>query len=596
MRVEFVSPTSTFDENCTSQNNIDKYVVPTHLLYENDDETRFSEIGSFGRLHSELRNLIRRDAPIISARTIISTAVSLLFNARFARTGRIPRELFAFACADLAVTGKRAYFGKQEGDIPLTSIDFDELAFAIITDVQLTFPSAREVDIRSCITSIYERIFRVAWSLQGPPAYRIRFRSSLGWITVSGEDDQPHRPVNVFTSQYPQFNVNVSLVANSIRRNLPLRDININTRFIVASNLLPSSSFPENPTNLPPNASITIPPPVGSGRNIIVFIHGHSSRAEEFEDLAPLILSESERRGQPFIIISLDLPCAGYTDMFNSEEYISPLIESRNVDTTNPSGHFPGLSVMEEFICRFIETLNIEDRILAIIGGSLGGNLTLRLGRRSDHRSRFIRNIVSWSAASVWNSFLEPHHLIDELAKNLALDSATASMEATRMESSDPLLNDSARIAYFNNVFIALPLDLEPIYRIRRQPDHWYRDDWQFCKLFHIENSMLDRQEIYHQYFRQMHWRIALEQLIFSQNLRERGTPLYLSNRARTLLLAGEADNYDFTNIYNATMELARNMVDTEGRCILVSNTGHSIHNERPRWFTNEIINFLLYQ
>lgn len=38
---------------------------------------------------------------------------------------------------------------------------------------------------------------------------------------------------------------------------------------------------------------------------------------------------------------------------------------------------------------------------------------------------------------------------------------------------------------------------------------------------------------------------------------------LLLSNRARTLLLAGEADNYDFTNIYDAIMELAQNMIDT---------------------------------
>jgi hypothetical protein len=38
---------------------------------------------------------------------------------------------------------------------------------------------------------------------------RIAIRKNLGWITVSGEDDPPHRPVNVPAANYPQFNLDV---------------------------------------------------------------------------------------------------------------------------------------------------------------------------------------------------------------------------------------------------------------------------------------------------------------------------------------------------------------------------------------------------
>ena len=178
------------------------------------------------------------------------------------------------------------------------------------------------------------------------------------------------------------------------------------------------------------------------------------------------------------------------------------------------------------------------------------------------------------------------------MGKRLALNTAFISLRTTREESPDPELNDKARVEYFDNVFIKVPLDLI-IWSVKRQPEQWYRDNWQPCKIFHIENAMLERQEIYCRQFRQMHWRIALEQLIFSQNLREDGRPLYERNRSNILLMAGEGDNYDFTKIHDATRTLALRMVSTPGECLLLSDTGHSIHNERPNWFSDRMLRFL---
>lgn len=48
-------------------------------------------------------------------------------------------------------------------------------------------------------------------------------------------------------------------------------------------------------------------------------------------------------------------------------------------------------------------TPRITNRIAAVFGGSLGGNLGLRLGRRRP-RPPWLRNVVTWSPASVWKA------------------------------------------------------------------------------------------------------------------------------------------------------------------------------------------------
>lgn len=125
----------------------------------------------------------------------------------------------------------------------------------------------------------------------------------------------------------------------------------------------------------------------------------------------------------------------------------------------------------------------------------------------------------------------------------------------------------------------------------------WYRADWKPCKDDHIFTARTDRFEIYHQYFRRWHWRVAGEQLIYSHvahaKYEDSLSPYrYELNRARQLLAAGEKDNYKWANIYNATRELAEKMVKTPGRSLFLLDTGHSIHVERPRYLADQIVSF----
>jgi hypothetical protein len=55
------------------------------------------------------------------------------------------------------------------------------------------------------------RAYRVAWALRDTDIKaRDALRERLGWIAVSGEDDAPHRPVNVLSAPYPQYDVAVT--------------------------------------------------------------------------------------------------------------------------------------------------------------------------------------------------------------------------------------------------------------------------------------------------------------------------------------------------------------------------------------------------
>jgi pimeloyl-ACP methyl ester carboxylesterase len=108
----------------------------------------------------------------------------------------------------------------------------------------------------------------------------------------------------------------------------------------------------------------------------------------------------------------------------------------------------------------------------------------------------------------------------------------------------------------------------------------------------------LARREIYNPSFRRWHWRLAVEQLVYSHFDRYmRGNPSspirYEDNSVRQLLVAGARDDFEFSNIFPSTQDLAEAMVNTPGRSLFLAETGHSIHVERPRYFAGEIVRFL---
>src|SRR5262249_3481243 len=176
---------------------------------------------------------------------------------------------------------------------------------------------------------------------------------------------------------------------------------------------------------------------------------------------------------------------------------------------------FSLLSFMEKFIIRFVAALStrlgrpglVESRIAAVVGGSLGGNLALRLARRE---GPWARNAVAWDAGSVWRSLVRPLSTIsgspsdDVHTKEILVGVLGATPKVGPPETGE------SRDAFFKDVF---DQGLPP--SNQTQPQQWYGDDF-WAKSQYIAGARLDRRETYTCQFRQWHWRVSLEELMWS--------------------------------------------------------------------------------
>jgi len=322
---------------------------------------------------------------------------------------------------------------------------------------------------------------------------------------------------------------------------------------------------------------------------VILFLHGHSSGAEEALAIIPQILKAGLELGTKYSVISIDLPNNGYSESFDH------LRVAPSEATTYPAGigdhttpiRTPALDFVEDFIVAFVDALDrvtpTKDRFAGVIGGSLGGNLGLRLGRRPLAANPWLNaGIVSWSPASVWPPLVE-----NEVLRK-GPDSSKENWQKPEIPSS--------RTEHFSQVYdqwvgagILVP---------HTQPYFWYRDDWEPCKTWHILESRVSRQEVYDANLRQWHWRLAGEQLIYSHVDRvnhhdDTSPPRYTMNTVRLLLVAGRRDDAPGVHIYRHTQELADHMVATPGRSLFLNDTGHSIHAERPKFLGAQIAEFL---
>jgi pimeloyl-ACP methyl ester carboxylesterase len=492
----------------------------------------------------------------------------------------------ATALADLAVTGRIAYAAFRAHP-PQDSDLLDQVRNRLPLLLQAPPDENR---VRASVVSALDRAYLVAWALRAPnPSTRMEIRRSLSpaWIAVSGEDDMPDRPVNVGSAPYPQFDISVTCPSST---GTPL---NIRTRYMIAA---------ANPIRPPPNGSPTQPirvipgtavPSIPLDHEVILFIHGQSSRAEECGDLVNPLIQTGLQHGKNYAVIAFDLPCNGYSEILDHTA-VAPSNATQFTSKppgAGPEATYPLLDFLVRFVITFVDTLDqevqIKNRVAAIIGGSLGGNLCLRLGERNDQA--WIRNIVAWSAGSVWPSFNHNQTLW------FALDKAQQWMDEDEAE-----VNMLDRVSYFYRVFIA-PSGLSG----PTQPEQWYSPNWR-CTKEYIDNARRDIQERYNPRFRRWHFRVGLEELLFSHwtgEMRPTG-----ANRTNTLLIAGHDDDVDSAKtiihgvpesvpmIYTWSKRLAATMAAsprTPGNSLFLLNTGHSVHVERPLLLAQQIIRFI---
>ena len=545
------------------------------------------------RLIATLRDAAKTRNPY----EILAQSAAAFFRAQNPTAGSVPQEdeELGNALADLAVTGRRTYCllatppltplhelqvqGAERSHIDLGTSPYTATELvAKVGGLLAPLVSASPTQSDSAVNAALDRAFTTAWALRGPVAERTATRPALGWIAVSGEDDMPHRPTNVPAPPFEQYEIPVTVPATGSHPELTLQ-----TRFLIASPAAPASArTPHTLRELPPDPE----PEVPDGNNVILFLHGHVSGAEEALTLIPLLHLAGLARGTKFSVISVDLPNCGYSESFDHEKVaISSATQWPSGPIDREPIRTPVLDFVEDFVVAFVDALDqitpIKDRFSGVIGGSLGGNLGLRLGRRSPMPAWLDRGIVSWNAASVWDAMVNDH------IKSQAPGKCMNNWEASEF--------DDSRRNYFHEVYdtVVIPVVL-PV----TQPQLWYRPGWQPCKRLHITASRIARREVYSENLRKWHWRVAGEQLIFSHVDRvdrwDSNSPWrYELNVVKHLLIGSALDNFTGSNIFDATRTLAGLMTTTPGTGLFLSNTGHSVHFERPRFLAREIVNFL---
>jgi hypothetical protein len=528
-----------------------------------------STIGSNeGRLTSYLRAIAQRKDPAFAlceaAKAFAGIAHPSMTNLR-----RPTGPAWGNAFADLAVTG-RAVFARFRASPPTAS--------------RLLRSSCPGVDA-GALDRALDRAYAVASAIRvrGTETQPTAERRNLGWIAVSGEDDKPYRPVNVPTAPFPQFNVTVDV------RGIAGRVQSLSTRYLIAHARPPTFGLATTTAD-GGSRRVTgdLRPTIAPDAHVLLFIHGMDSRAEEAVAPASVLHRLSRRPGgKNWTVISLDMPTQGYADN------IDPTVFGLNGDVG--CHHTPLLDFLESFIVRFVDAVDretdgkLKPRIRAVVGGSFGGNMSLRLGRRNflpgSTPALWIRNVVPWSPASIWQPMTNrPGFLAGcDYPHRIKYDVAVGWPRGMADVVERP--NDRRNLFYGG-------FDYSPPGEDRPQAQHWWRDGFP-CKRAGITGARIDRHETYTEVFRRYHWRLAAEQLAFShwQKTGPNQTPLYLHNRTRTLLLAGEKDvGLELGELTRRTAPL---MANTPGKFRFLMNTGHSLADERPTWVAEQIVEFL---
>src|SRR5207302_6417615 len=238
------------------------------------------------------------------------------------------------------------------------------------------------------------------------------------------------------------------------------------------------------------------------------------SRLEEALDLTHALHGIAAHTGKNWTVISVDLPTSGYADNLDHTR-ISPIdavgeakfrfhgaadLELTDLQVFNARGrqNVPLVDFIEEFIVAFVDNLDrvvpVKSRLRAIVGGSLGGNMSMRLGRRVG--APWIKKVVPWSPAAIWPSFAGGGSPGNHLGVAVPF----------LWGGGDPRVRSEVPVS--RRLFFYTGFDWRAgILKRKPQPEEWYRDGWE-CKASHIVGARLDRQETYDRNFRLWHWRL----------------------------------------------------------------------------------------
>jgi hypothetical protein len=515
-----------------------------------------------------------RDGDATPDQILAEAAIEMVLR----RLGRSANPDLGIAIADLTVTGRAAWSrfrSAPPNDASVLAAARSEAARRGVPDDALLAGSVR---------GALDRAYVIAWNLRGPLAFRERSRPAQRWIAVVGEVDPPDRPVNVPSAPFPQHDLDLRVSGRSVR-----------TRVVVGSAARhPSEEFDWSGLDLrslPPERELWIPP----DDEVVLFLHGHSSRAEEGLALTEAMHAEARRRGTSVTVLAFDFPSNGYSEMLDPND-ISPIDRAqfhllgplRPEDST-----YPCLRFIENHIRAVVDEVDrrqgIKSRIVGVVGGSLGGNMALRLGYREESAT-WARNRISWSPASAWgaswggasiNPFEytnDPYRYYDHVKHE--------GVRITRDRTVEPE-TPARRAEYFRRVF-------EGVFPEPPQADRWYRDGWP-CKQDTITSAIRDRVEVYGDRFRRWHWRVAHEQLIYShfEPLARDGAPHFTDMQGRLMLLVGTHDNHFPEYIHDRVIgDMAGGLGHLSGKAAGVADTGHSIQAERPGFLARLALDF----
>jgi alpha-beta hydrolase superfamily lysophospholipase len=592
------------------------------------DELMKGRIGTNeGRLTADLRAVARLADPVTC-----SLPLSAIHNA-------LGNVTMARALADLSVTGRRAFaaFKKRRPDEKYCR-KLPTLAASCPAPTAMPTTKALLKGCEATLNRAYEvaNFLRTGESTVTNPN-KIAERNALGWIAVSGEDDAPHRPVNVPSSDFLQYDIDVNVEAPLAQ---PPGTVTVSSRFTLAQFKQPALP----PVVKRPGWKLRPEPrpAIGPDAEILIFVHGMDSRAEEANDITKALFSVMRgNAGRPspknLVVIAVDLPTSGYATnldydrvsplsligspkvtvvpvpiVFPPEIYgaIAPLFIGFGLPLPPPgvspitafpdfaaSGRTPLLDFIETFVVRFVDAVDaqtpIKNNVQAVIGGSLGGNLSFRLGRRAE--VPWLPAAVVWSPASIWDSLgegpapAEPWNVVKHFGP------LGAWLKANDRDPNDPSDLSPGRASKRQAFFVdSWDKAVVPLLVTTPQSETWFSDSWP-CKKSAVLAGRLDRQETYDARFQSWHWRLGAEQLLYSHQTPEAAArgPRYLANYKPMLLACGTEDEVPFNNICSATQKTAQRMTMTPGKAIFMQKTGHSLDNERREFFAKEVVEFL---